>query len=51
MTVICESTLSVSVDVQVRAYECLAMIMCLHYDKMANYMEQALFEVSRIRVG
>lgn len=31
--------------VQVGAFECLVKIMALYYDKMAFYMEQALFGV------
>ncbi|KAG6888559.1 hypothetical protein C0992_008188 [Termitomyces sp. T32_za158] len=43
MQVVCEATQNVSVNVQVAAFECLVRIMGLYYDKMALYMEQALF--------
>ncbi|EAU87645.1 karyopherin Kap95 [Coprinopsis cinerea okayama7 len=43
MQVVCEATQNASVQVQVAAYECLVRIMSLYYDKMALYMEQALF--------
>ncbi|KAF8638413.1 hypothetical protein AX17_002220 [Amanita inopinata Kibby_2008] len=43
MQVVCEATQNPSVDVQVGAFECLVKIMSLYYDKMALYMEQALF--------
>ena len=49
MQVVCESTQSPSVQVQVGAYECLVRIMSLYYDKMAFYMERALFGVSSDR--
>ena len=45
MQVVCEATQSPSVNVQVAAFECLVQIMNLYYDKMALYMEQALFGV------
>lgn len=45
MQVVCEATQNPSVDVQVGAFECLVKIMSLYYDKMALYMEQALFGV------
>jgi hypothetical protein len=45
MQVICEATQNPSIDVQVGAFECLVRIMGLYYDKMAFYMEQALFGV------
>jgi importin subunit beta-1 len=45
MQVVCEATQNPSVDVQVGAFECLVRIMGLYYDKMAYYMEQALFGV------
>jgi importin subunit beta-1 len=45
MQVICEATQNSSVAVQVGAFECLVRIMSLYYDKMAFYMEQALFGV------
>ncbi|KAE9403750.1 ARM repeat-containing protein [Gymnopus androsaceus JB14] len=43
MQVVCEATQNQSVNVQVGAFECLVRIMDLYYDKMALYMEQALF--------
>ncbi|KIJ60940.1 hypothetical protein HYDPIDRAFT_169967 [Hydnomerulius pinastri MD-312] len=43
MQVVCEATQNGSVAVQVGAFECLVKIMALYYDKMAFYMEQALF--------
>ncbi|KAH7882223.1 armadillo-type protein [Phlebopus sp. FC_14] len=43
MQVVCEATQNSSVAVQVGAFECLVKIMALYYDKMAFYMEQALF--------
>ncbi|KAF8889026.1 armadillo-type protein [Infundibulicybe gibba] len=43
MQVVCEATQSPSVSVQIGAFECLVRIMGLYYDKMALYMEQALF--------
>ncbi|KIY48517.1 ARM repeat-containing protein [Fistulina hepatica ATCC 64428] len=43
MQVVCEATQNQSVPVQVGAFECLVRIMSLYYDKMALYMEQALF--------
>ena len=45
MQVVCEATQNPSVAVQVGAFECLVKIMALYYDKMAFYMEQALFGV------
>lgn len=45
MQVVCEATQSASVPVQVGAFECLVRIMSLYYDKMALYMERALFGV------
>ena len=45
MQVVCEATQNASVDVQVGSFECLVKIMSLYYDKMALYMEQALFGV------
>ena len=45
MQVVCEATQNQSVAVQVGAFECLVRIMGLYYDKMALYMEQALFGV------
>jgi importin subunit beta-1 len=46
MQVVCEATQSTTVAVQVSAFECLVRIMSLYYDKMAFYMERALFGVS-----
>jgi importin subunit beta-1 len=46
MQVVCEATQNGAVQVQVGAFECLVRIMSLYYDKMALYMEQALFGVS-----
>ncbi|KAF8548410.1 ARM repeat-containing protein [Imleria badia] len=43
MQVVCEATQNPAVAVQVGAFECLVKIMALYYDKMAFYMEQALF--------
>ncbi|KAF8720311.1 hypothetical protein AX14_011024 [Amanita brunnescens Koide BX004] len=43
MQVVCEATQNSAVDVQVGSFECLVKIMSLYYDKMALYMEQALF--------
>jgi importin subunit beta-1 len=45
MQVVCEATQNQSVAVQVGSFECLVRIMGLYYDKMALYMEQALFGV------
>lgn len=45
MQVVCEATQNTSVPVQVGAFECLVKIMTLYYDKMAFYMERALFGV------
>lgn len=45
MQVVCEATQNPSVAVQVGSFECLVKIMALYYDKMAFYMEQALFGV------
>jgi importin subunit beta-1 len=46
MQVVCEATQSPSVQVQATAFECLVRIMTLYYNKMAYYMERALFGVS-----
>lgn len=46
MQVVCEATQNPSIPVQVAAFECLVRIMNLYYDKMAFYMERALFGVS-----
>ncbi|THH07579.1 hypothetical protein EW145_g3285 [Phellinidium pouzarii] len=43
MQVVCEATQNPSVPVQVGSFECLVRIMSLYYDKMAFYMERALF--------
>ncbi|PAV15828.1 ARM repeat-containing [Pyrrhoderma noxium] len=43
MQVVCEATQNPNVQVQVGAFECLVRIMSLYYDKMAFYMERALF--------
>jgi importin subunit beta-1 len=45
MQVVCEATQNPSVQVQVAAFETLVRIMSLYYDKMAYYMERALFGV------
>lgn len=45
MQVVCEATQNPSVPVQVGAFECLVKIMQYYYDKMAFYMERALFGV------
>ena len=50
MQVVCEATQNRSVQVQVGGYECLVRIMGLYYDKMAVYMEKALFGVSGIEL-
>lgn len=50
MQVVCEATQNPSVAVQVGAFECLVKIMALYYDKMAFYMEQALFGVCGYQV-
>ena len=49
MQIVCEATQSSSVNVQVGAFECLVKIMSLYYDKMAFYMESALFGVCGIQ--
>ena len=51
MQIVCEATQSSSVNVQVGAFECLVKIMSLYYDKMAFYMERALFGVCFIDHG
>ncbi|TFK71549.1 ARM repeat-containing protein [Pluteus cervinus] len=43
MQVVCEATQNGNPLVQVGSFECLVRIMGLYYDKMALYMEQALF--------
>ncbi|KAA1475779.1 karyopherin Kap95 [Dentipellis sp. KUC8613] len=43
MQVVCEATQSSNVQVQSTAFECLVRIMNLYYNKMAFYMERALF--------
>lgn len=48
MQTVCEATQYDSVPVQVAAFECLVKIMALYYDKMAFYMEQALFGVRTV---
>jgi len=48
MQVICEATQNQNVNVQVSAFECLVRIMGTYYDKMALYMEQALFGVRHL---
>jgi importin subunit beta-1 len=48
MQVVCEATQSPYVPVQVGAFECLVRIMTLYYDKMAFYMERALFGVGSL---
>lgn len=50
MQVVCEATQNASVAVQVGAFECLVRIMALYYDKMAFYMEQALFGVRALYI-
>ena len=45
MQVVCEATQNPNSTVQVGAFECLVRIMSLYYDKMAFYMERALFGV------
>ena len=50
MQVVCEATQNQSVPVQVGAFECLVRIMSLYYDKMAFYMERALFGVSMLLI-
>ena len=51
MQLICESTRNASVEIQIRAYWCLADVMGLYCDKMFAYMEQALFNVSVNYIG
>ena len=48
MQVVCEATQNSTVQVQVGAFECLVKIMTLYYEKMAFYMERALFGVRQI---
>ena len=48
MQVVCEATQNGDVQVQVGAFECLVKIMTLYYDKMAFYMERALFGVRNL---
>jgi importin subunit beta-1 len=48
MSVVCEATKSTSTEVVVGAYECLVRIMSLYYEKMALYMQQALFAVNKL---
>ncbi|KDQ54461.1 hypothetical protein JAAARDRAFT_38128 [Jaapia argillacea MUCL 33604] len=43
MQVVCEATQNSNVQVQIGAFECLVGIMSNYYDKMAFYMERALF--------
>ena len=43
MQVVCEATKSDNTDLVVASFECLVKIMSLFYDKMAVYMQQALF--------
>ncbi|KAI0060137.1 karyopherin Kap95 [Artomyces pyxidatus] len=43
MQVVCEATQNPNVQVQATAFECLVRIMSLYYNKMAFYMERALF--------
>ena len=50
MQVVCEATQSPHVPVQVGAFECLVRIMTLYYDKMAFYMERALFGVRTVDI-
>ena len=50
MQVVCEATQNPNVQVQVGAFECLVRIMSLYYDKMAFYMERALFGVSMLLI-
>ena len=47
MQVVCEATQNTNVAIQIAAFECLVRIMSLYYDKMAYYMERALFGVSQ----
>lgn len=49
MQVVCEATQNSNTSVQVGAFECLVRIMSLYYDKMAFYMERALFGVRNCR--
>ena len=48
MQVVCEATQNANTPVQIGAFECLVKIMSLYYDKMAFYMERALFGVCHI---
>ncbi|KAJ3081638.1 karyopherin beta [Quaeritorhiza haematococci] len=43
MMIVCEATQSTDSYVQVAAYQCLVKIMSLYYDKMALYMQKALY--------
>ncbi|KAJ3263515.1 karyopherin beta [Chytriomyces hyalinus] len=43
MQIVCEATISSDEDVQVASFECLVKIVQLYYDKMPNYMAQALY--------
>lgn len=51
MQIVCEATQNPTVTVQVGAFECLVRIMGLYYDKMALYMEQALFGVCALSIS
>lgn len=51
MQVVCEATQSQSEDVQIGAYQCLVRIMSLYYEKMAFYMERALFGVCSLFIA
>ena len=51
MSVVCEASKSQSIEVVVGAYECLVRIMSLYYEKMALYMQQALFAVRAVEYG
>jgi importin subunit beta-1 len=45
MQVVCEATQSDCVEIQVAAYGILVRLMQLYYDKMAVYVQKALYGV------
>lgn len=45
MQIVCESTQCTDEAVQVLGYQCLVRIMSLYYEKMPEYMQQALYQV------
>ncbi|KAI8384226.1 armadillo-type protein [Radiomyces spectabilis] len=46
MQMVCEATQSDNTETQAAAFECLARIMQLYYDKMRYYMEKALYGIT-----